>query len=487
MPATQILCPCNHCAKTPLGYDYQSAQLVQKHLKKYGDSRLKSSKATATASTAEDLAVVVGGLAPEALDTDSQNSDSGNEDGPGAGDWFDWFDDAGNEDEYNPTNHLSPPAMPPSPRRSASPVQHEENRNSLPARGDTEFIPAAIGNVYNGLSVKQATDQLNGTLDLHLIAGTLPTFPRPIRTLESAKCRLEIDPDEFITQYTTCPKCWKHHSPAELQELDSPRCLVEECDGILYKETRDSKGRRHWKPFLIIPHTSIIHTLRRFFMCPGFAPSIQDNRNDPEDQNDNPNFVMSDMSDGQGWLDLYTNTAREVGDKGTIHDVPSGGTDRHVKLTSHCYGLHLSWNVDWLRLLENRPHSTGPAYLSINDLKIDQHFLQINVICPSIMPGPKEPSPQQLNHCLEPSIKEMAILKDGVKMDIHGPPERALVYADYICSNCDMPAARKISGQAGHAADLHPCPYCKTTLLDVNKVESYADNSAEHKDDYELL
>ncbi|KAK0429946.1 hypothetical protein EV421DRAFT_1669536, partial [Armillaria borealis] len=65
--------------------------------------------------------------------------------------------------------------------------------------------------------------------------------------------------------------------------------------------------------------------------------------------------------------------------------------------------------------------------------------------------------------------------------------EHVLVYADYICSNCDMPTARKISEQAGHATDLHPCPYCKTMLLDVNKAESYADNSAERKDDYKLL
>ncbi len=61
-------------------------------------------------------------------------------------------------------------------------------------------------------------------------------------------------------------------------------------------------------------------------------------------------------------------------------------------------------------------------------------------------------------------------------MDIHDHPEPVSVYADYICLNCDTPAARKISGQAGHAADLHPCPYCKTTLLDVNKSESYTAN-----------
>ncbi|SJL03635.1 uncharacterized protein ARMOST_06992 [Armillaria ostoyae] len=177
----------------------------------------------------------------------------------------------------------------------------------------------------------------------------------------------------------------------------------------------------------------------------------------------------------------------EVGDKGTVHNVPSGDIADPIKLTSHHYRLHLSWNVDWLGLLDNQPHSMGPAYLSINDLKIDARFLQINVICPFVMLRPKEPTPQQLNHCLEPLTKEMAMLKNGIEMDIHDHPEPVSVYTDYICLNCDMPAAQKISGQAGHAADLHPCPYCKTTLLDVNKSELYTDNHVVLKEDYELL
>ncbi len=65
------------------------------------------------------------------------------------------------------------------------------------------------------------------------------------------------------------------------------------------------------------------------------------------DANDNPDFVMNDMSDGQAWHDLYTNTIREAGDKGTVRDIPSGDIADPIKLTSHRYGLHLSWNVDW--------------------------------------------------------------------------------------------------------------------------------------------
>ena len=32
---------------------------------------------------------------------------------------------------------------------------------------------------------------------------------------------------------------------------------------------------------------------------------------------------------------------------------------------------------------------------------------------PCIMPGPSEPTTEQMSHCLEPSTKEMAQLKNG--------------------------------------------------------------------------
>jgi hypothetical protein len=89
-------------------------------------------------------------------------------------------------------------------------------------------------------------------------------------------------------------------------------------------------------------------------------------------------------------------------------------------------------------------------------------------------------------------------------MDIHGQ-EPAMVYADYVCNNCDTPAAQKISGMAGHTADFHPCPYCDTALIDINKLETYYPESKnlsidltstslndfildlKQKDDYHLL
>jgi DNA-directed RNA polymerase subunit RPC12/RpoP len=60
----------------------------------------------------------------------------------------------------------------------------------------------------------------------------------------------------------------------------------------------------------------------------------------------------------------------------------------------------------------------------------------------------------------------------GVKMEIHNE-EPADVYADFICANCDTPAAHKFNGTAGHSHDFHPCPYCNANIVDMNKPSGY--------------
>lgn len=58
-------------------------------------------------------------------------------------------------------------------------------------------------------------------------------------------------------------------------------------------------------------------------------------------------------------------------------------------------------------------------------------------------------------------------------MDIYGEAEREDVYADWVCLSCDTPGGRKFSGTAGHSHDVHPCLYCNSILLNVNKPEGY--------------
>lgn len=58
-------------------------------------------------------------------------------------------------------------------------------------------------------------------------------------------------------------------------------------------------------------------------------------------------------------------------------------------------------------------------------------------------------------------------------MDIIDEDEPANVYADNQILDCDMPAAHKLSGTAGHSHDMHPCLYCDTDITKINTREGY--------------
>ncbi|KAG2335647.1 hypothetical protein BDR05DRAFT_898020, partial [Suillus weaverae] len=348
------------------------------------------------------------------------------------------------------------------------------------------YLNTVIANVFGKQSIQAVTDALNNQLNCMLLEGVLPEHPRPVRHLLSAKRRLGIDPDQWITQYAICPECWKHLTPNQLKELLSPKCTVPDCPGVLYNERTDVKGKCIRITRKIMPHVSLIGSLRRMFMRPGFAKSIRDSRQDQPRRNDDDDYVMTDIHDGTLWHELETNTVHEIGELGTVHDRPqdldNGPTA--TKLTKHRYGLHLTLNIDWMGILENRPHSSGPIYYAINDLPRDQRFLQVNVICAAIMPGPKEPNIQQINHCLEPLtlcshdithcvLTCIVLLYSGVKMDVYGEEEAADVFADNEVLACDMPASHKCNGTAGHSHDFHPCAFCDADVVKINTPDGY--------------
>ncbi|KAG2055668.1 hypothetical protein BDR06DRAFT_989036 [Suillus hirtellus] len=308
----------------------------------------------------------------------------------------------------------------------------QEDRPSLIPRAFQErpgvclaYLNTVIGNVFRKQSIQAATDALNNQLNCMLLEGVLPEHPRPVRHLLSAKRRLGIDADQWITQYVICPECWKHFTPAQVKELPSPECTVPDCEGVLYDEHTDAKGKRVRTSKKIMLHISLIGSLRRMFMQPGFAKSVRDSRQDHPGQNEDEDYVMTDMHDGMLWHELETNTVRKIG-----------------KL--------------------------------------------VNVICAAIMPGQKEPNIVQINHCLEPSTRELMELKNGVKMDVYGEEGLVDVFADNEALACNMPASHKCNGTAGHSHDFHPCAFCDIDIIKINTPEGY-NNSWTAKDDYHML
>ena len=82
-------------------------------------------------------------------------------------------------------------------------------------------------------------------------------------------------------------------------------------------------------------------------MCPGFAKMIRDNRDHQAGKNDDEDFVMTDMSDGDAWNEQYVCDVCEVGNHGTIRDMAAANGPAITNLNAQRYGLHLSVNGDW--------------------------------------------------------------------------------------------------------------------------------------------
>jgi hypothetical protein len=55
---------------------------------------------------------------------------------------------------------------------------------------------------------------------------------------------------------------------------------------------------------------------------------------------------MTDMHHGTNWHELETQTVYEIGNHGTVRDIPNKGIDAPTKLYKHRYGLHLTLNGD---------------------------------------------------------------------------------------------------------------------------------------------
>lgn len=104
------------------------------------------------------------------------------------------------------------------------------------------YLRAVKSNVYGHLTVQQATDSLNSTLDALFVGGALPVFPRSVFSLAEAKARLGLDPDLHITQYTLCPVCWKHFTPKQVEAHSSAVFPVANCSGILFRSLLKAYG-----------------------------------------------------------------------------------------------------------------------------------------------------------------------------------------------------------------------------------------------------
>lgn len=144
--------------------------------------------------------------------------------------------------------------------------------------------------------------------------------------------------------------------------------------------------------------------------------------------------------------------------------------------------LFFSLNVDWFNvnmvLARGANSSTGILAMACLNLPVNIRYKSENMYLAAVIPGPNEPSLTRMNHYLRPLMEEMEIFwKTGVEFSRTAlSPTGKLVRCALAICVCDLPAARKVSGFAGHGAN-HYCTVCtgygRTETLGLTNVEDW--------------
>ena len=179
-------------------------------------------------------------------------------------------------------------------------------------------------------------------------------------------------------------------------------------------------------------YMSIIKSLSEMVFRPGFIDKCEEWRCRSKQDG-----FLSDVYDGKVWNDFLN---------------PDG-----VPFLSVLFNFALTLNIDWFQLFKHTNHSTGAMYLAIQNLPRHERYSSENIILVGILPGPHEPS-KTMNDYLKPLVDELLELWQGVIMKSASKTDM-MVRAALLCTACDIPASRKVSGFVGHNA-LHGCSKC---------------------------
>lgn len=116
--------------------------------------------------------------------------------------------------------------------------------------------------------------------------------------------------------------------------------------------------------------------------------------------------------------------------------------------------------------------SVCAIYMVLLNLPVDIRYQVENMFLVGIIPGPGEPSLEQINHVLCPLVDDLLCLwQPGVfvKSTAHHLDGR-ICRAALIPLVCDLPASRQMSGFASHAS-THFCSFCKLPLHEIDNLD----------------
>ena len=278
------------------------------------------------------------------------------------------------------------------------------------------------------------------------VGGFIDQLPQ---TTTAARKLIGNDVDNF-SKYASCPKCHsiyplhtcsitssdrtKHSRYCSHVEYPNHPHAVRRrpCNIPLMKVVKTSAGTTTLQARQLYCYRSLIESLRGFMKQPNFVAKCEAWRERIVVAD-----TLNDIYDGRVWNDFMN---------------PDG-----IAFLPLPYNFALSMNIDWFQPFKHSTYSMGAIYIAIQNLPRQERYSSENIILIGVFPGPREPK-KTMNSYLRPLVDELKQLWDGVVMN-SASDTPVIVRAALLCTCCDIPAARKVSGFVGHSA-YRACSRC---------------------------
>jgi hypothetical protein len=131
--------------------------------------------------------------------------------------------------------------------------------------------------------------------------------------------------------------------------------------------------------------------------------------------------------------------------------------------------------VDWFNPLGNKQArksiSSGVIFMVCLNLPLHLCYKHENVYLVDIIPGPKAPHLQQINHILAVLVDELLEFWQGVKFcQTSLYPHGRLMHCTVIPLICNLGAGRKTAGHSSASATYF-CSFCQLKKKDINNLD----------------
>lgn len=263
-------------------------------------------------------------------------------------------------------------------------------------------------------------------------------------TMYMARVYLGLGTDEF-EKYVVCPKCMTLYKMEDCTtkktngRVVSSRCTHvnfprhpqkskrRQCGTLLMKQMRSKSGSFFLHPKRLYCFRKLTDSLKALLSKPGVLESCESWRNRKQ-----VNGAMGDSFDGKIW-----------------NEFKDANGDAFFEKAGN---LGVMLNVDWFQPYKHTQYSCGVLYLVLMNLPREVRFKPENVMIVGMIPGPNEPK-GNINTFLQPLVDNLIDLWDGMIIENkHSLGGILKVKVALLALCCDVPAARKCGGFAGHSA-----------------------------------